>query len=271
MVFVEDGPAIFPLDIDQFNISDEDNSFILRATFKIENSNSNVRDELGVAGTSNERFRVMSNDNTTLVIEAVGSRRLITTHREMEDFLKTVFFSTDDQAPDIVRNLSVVVEEFPIGDAPLSPAYIPIYVRPVNDQPVLNSSRITEAPLTDYLPQESGNSGFNASFLLSLDDVQDIDRLSQESLDFVGVAIIAQEVPQGLGVWQYRTSDDGDWVDLPANLSLCNPFRANPSTRVRFSPSPSTEKQDGVTTIMFQAWDGSSEEDSLCNTTSDGG
>lgn len=272
--FSEDGPAVFPLNSSEFTITDEDNIFILQATLSIVNSASlaaDVADQL--SAPSNEEFQVIAGDGTTtLVIQAIGPRKLVTTHEEFADYLMGVAFTTNDQAPDVVRNLSVVVEEFPLGDAPLSPTYIPIYVIPVNDRPTLLSSQVTEVVLSDYLPQDRQNLGFNASFLLSQDDVADIDRRSSSSEDLIGLAIFGQVVPEGLGVWQYRSDSDSDWMAFPDTLSSCSPLLLDPSKMIRFSPSPSpsTLKEDGDTIIMFQAWDGSS-YNSACSTQLDGG
>lgn len=238
---------------------------MLQANLNIENSDtlpSDVRDQLIASSTGS--FQVSGSGTTTLFVEAVGIRRLVTTHREFADFLRGVAYTTNDQAPDVVRNLSIVVQEFPVGDAALSFTFVPIYVSPVNDQPLLLSSQVTEEQLTDYLPQGVENLGFNASFLLSPSDVQDIDRRSQTSQDFIGLAIVGQDIPICLGVWQYR--DDSGWIDFPLDISQCSPLLVGPSTYIRFSPSPNEAKEDNQTAIVFRAWDGSSDEDSACTT-----
>ena len=270
--YTEDDPEVllFPQDPEQFFITDEDNSFVLRATLTIVNTDSllpGVRDQLNASSTS--RFRVsQSNNNTVLVVEAIGGRMLVTTHEEMAAFLMTISFITDDQAPDVVRNISVLVQEFPLGEAKPAPSFFPVSVLPLNDQPILRSSRVSEAPLEDYLRE---NPGFNASFLLSEEDVRDVDRYSRIDQDFVGLAVIGQEVSGGLGVWQYRASGDAYWSDFPAYISLCSPLRVNPYTRIRFSPAPSLSKEDGEASIRYQAWDGSSDNDTLCSIPQSGG
>ena len=269
MSFVEDGPAIFPLNTSMFSITDEDNSFSIRANLVIENAASlpsDVRDQL--LASSTDAFEASrSGDNTSLQVDAVGYRRLITTHDEFEAYLRGVAFTTDDQAPELVRNLSIVVQEFPIGEAALSFAFIPIVIVPVNDQPVLLSSQTAEEQLEDYLPQDQENAGFNASFLLSPSDVSDIDRRAQSSLDFIGLAIVDQWTmpPLRLGPWQYWREGSG-WTQFPADLSPCLPLLLEPSTRIRFSPAPNQAKEDGNAHITFHAWDGSSSEDSVCST-----
>ncbi len=261
MSFQEDGPAIFPFDTDDFSITDEDNSFIVQATITIENSEStapNVQDQL--MATGNDLFSVTGNGTTSLFIEAVGPTRLITTHSMLVTFLRSVSFTSNDQAASVVRNLSVVAEEFPVGEAARVPTFIPITIISTNDQPMLNSSRISEAVLMDYLPQDRQNLGFNSSFLLSSADVIDVDRETENSLDFIGLAITGVNiVPADLGVWQYRNGDSTiQWMPFPGDLSSCNPHLVNPSMNIRFSPSPSINKADGVTNIEYRAWDGSS-------------
>lgn len=274
MEYIEDGPVVFPLNTTEFSITDDDNSFVLRATLDIENSNSlrpGVQDQLNATAT--EAFSISGSGTTHLIVEAIGPRRLITTHEDFANFLRGVSFSTNDQAPDVVRNFSILVEEFPIGEAPRSPSFIPITVLPVNDQPILipSSNRTSAAVLDDYLPQDIQNLGYNSSFLLSPADVVDIDRESRISQDFIGLAIVSIDVPLDLGMWQYRPRNNSDWIDFPEDLSQCNPFRVDPSTKVRFFPTPSALKSDGMTTIEIHAWDGSSGVDSLCSIPQDGG
>ena len=270
--FNEDGSEIRPLDTDQFFITDEDNSFLLQATLNIENADllpPGVQDQLSISSTA--IFNVSGSGTTSLFIEAIGPNRLITTHPQFVNFLRGVTFRTNDQASNLVRNLSVVVEEFPVGEAVRVPAYIPIRVLPINDQPILLSSQITQDLLVNYLPQETQNLGFNASFLLSPNDVMDVDRLSESARDFLGLAVVdVGVVPPSLGVWQYRANEDSPWRDLPANLSRCSPLLADPATRIRFSPSPSVEGESGMTSLTFHSWDGSS-VDSLCLTPTAGG
>lgn len=251
--FIEDGNPINPLDVSGFSIDDDDNIFLIQAIVTLENSNllySDVSDQL--FAMSNDRFNVTGNGTTQLMIDAIGGRRLITTRPEFVDFLKTVQFTTDDQAPDVVRNLSLVVQEFPLGEAPSSPAYVPIMVKPVNDRPVLQSSQVLETTLDDYL---SANPGFTPSFLLSSDDVIDIDRHSSISNDFIGFAIVSTSQPDSLGVWEYWNKR---WIEFPVYLSDCNPLFISPTERVRFVPLPNSAKEDGVATLEYRAWDGSS-------------
>ena len=181
----------------------------------------------------------------------------MTTHYVFEDFLQTVRFITDDQAPHVVRNLSLVVEEHPLGEAPSRPAVVPIVILPVNDRPILNSIQCSVATLDDYLPI---NPGFYPSFLLSDTDVIDIDRSSPNSQDFVGLAIISAQATSGTGIWQYW---NGTWSDFPA-VSDCYPLLVDPEERVRFVPLPSYAETPGSVygsaALEYRAWDGSSRE-----------
>ena len=256
-IFVEDGELINPFNASDFSITDDDNIFLLRATIRLENNDllpQDVTDQL--LAVSNDRFNVTGSGTTELVIDAIGGRRLITTQQEFVDFLKTVQFTTSDQASDTVRNLSLIVEEFPLGEAPSSPAYVPIRVITVNDRPVLLSSLVTESALDDYL---STNPGFSPSFLLSVSDVFDNDRRSSISNDFVGLAIVSTSQPVSLGVWQYWTVEEMRWIEFPVNLSNCFPLFIRPNERVRFVPLPNQAKEDGAAMFEYRAWDGSSE------------
>jgi hypothetical protein len=255
--FTEDGDIINPFNVSDFSVTDDDNIFLIQAIVTLENNDLlpvDVRDQL--FAISNDRFNVTGNGTSQLVIDAVGGRRLITIQPEFVDFLKTVQFITNDQAPDIVRNLSLVVQEFPLGEAPSSPAYVPIQVIPVNDRPVLQSSQVSGIPLDDYL---STNPGFAPSFLLSDSDVFDIDRRSSISSDFIGLAIVSTSQPESLGVWQYWSDKEMQWMEFPVDLSNCFPLFVRPNERVRFVPQPNPAKEDGVATFDYRAWDGSSE------------
>ena len=255
--FIEDGDPICPLNTSDFSISDDDNVFLFRATVTLENSGQlplDVMDQL--FAMSNDRFNVTGNNTTRLVIDAIGGRRYITTRQEFEEFLRTVQFTTDDQAPDVVRNFSLVVQEFPLGEAPSRPAYVPIRVISVNDRPVLQSSQVSESTLDDYL---STNPGFIPSFLLSDSDVLDIDRRSSISNDSIGLVIVSTSQPESLGVWQYWSEEETRWIEFPVNVSNCIPFFVRPNERVRFMPRPNPAKEDGVATFEYRAWDGNSE------------
>ena len=173
---------------------------------------------------------------------------------------------TDDQAPYIIRNLSVIVEEHPLGEAPSDPAVVPITVVPVNDQPILNSTQRTVASLDDYLPN---NPGFYPSFLLSDTDVMDVDQRSPISQDFIGLAIISTQATSGIGVWQYWNVT---WSDFPT-VSDCYPLFLAQGERVRFLPAPSYDdihgNAYGSAVLRYRAWDGSSQEVVCMNETVD--
>lgn len=216
---------------------------------------------------SNDKFDVTQNSLTELVVEAIGPRRLITFQTEFVDFLTTIGFLTDDQAPFVTRNLSLIVEEFPLGEVPSLSFFLPIEVVPVNDRPIFNSRNediLGEAmiaqSLQDYLPQSTNNPGFNASFVVSESDVTDVDRQSPEAADFIGLAVTSTSALESLGVWQYRNTADTEWIEVPDNISSCTPLLLNPNQNIRFSPSPNRDKLDGVSSVVFRVWDGSSRD-----------
>lgn len=245
-----------------FTVTDDDNTLLIRATLTLEYANPlypDVTDQLFAVST--DHFNVSGNQSTRLVVDA---RQLVTLRSDFVDFLKTVQFATDEQAPDVVRNLSLIVEEFPIGEAPSRPVYVNITVLPVNDRPVLSSSLVSVTALDDYL---LSNQGFMTSFLLSNSNVIDIDRRSSLSLDFIGLAIVSTSHRDSLGVWQYWSEDEMNWVIFPVNISNCYPLFIEPDTRVRFFPAPNEAKEDGVAVLEYRAWDGSSQEFSCSNDT----
>ena len=263
-------------DVD-FRIVNEENAFVLRATIDIRYSESLLS---GVADTLNSTFnsdRFQATFNATipsLVIEVTGPNRLLTTQDQLRDFLRGVTFSTGDQAPDVNRTIVIVVEEFPLGTGTIIPTFIPVNMVPVNDQPILmpsDGTTTTTGILNDYLPQETRNLGFNASFLLTDEDFLDLDRQSRITQDFIGLAIIEMDVQiylqTNLGEWQYYNGSE--WRAIPS-VSSCNPFFVSPSTSIRFSPFPSFDKQNGQASITYLAWDGSS-QDSPCSPPSVGG
>lgn len=255
-MFVEDGPSVFPLDTPSFEISDDDNVFIFRATLTLVSEEpSNVIDQL--LASSNQDFVVTGNGTKQLMIDATS--RFTTEQSQLIAFLRTVAYTSNDQAPYVVRNLSIVVAEFPVEEAPSAPFYLPITIKPVNDKPIYkqSSSALTMTVLDDYLPQEANNRGFNASFLVSDSEVVDIDRVSPLSSDFIGLALTMATAPMYLGAWQYWM--EGAWFLVPDNITSCSPLLLGPDQRLRFSPAPHPGKMDGQANIEFRVWDGSSE------------
>jgi len=249
---------IRPLDSPLFQITDDDNQFLFRASLDLVNQQPpNVIDQL--LATSTDRFDVTGNGSRVLTIQAIGPFATITSQDEFVSMLRTVSFTTDDQAMFITRNLSLVVEEFPLGEAPSNPFFIPINIIGVNDRPVYNrsSSAVSSVLLDDYIPQDTNNAGFNASYLVSDSEVVDVDRRSPESTDFTGLAIVYTLAPDYLGSWQYYS--DGMWQIIPAHLSDCSPLLLDPSQRIRFSPLANFDKLDGNASLSFRVWDGSSE------------
>ena len=210
-----------------------------------------VRDQL--LATGNSQFEVNGSGTSRLSITATGPRRLITTRDEFVDFLKTVSFVSDDQAPYIPRTITVVVQEFPIETSPPSlPAVVPVTVTPVNDRPVIVGIQRLRANLTNYIPVSS-NDGFNVSFLLNEADVMDVDRESPEAPDFIGLAITGY-TGNDSGSWMVW--ENGTWLPL-SSVSDCNPALVSPDGRIRFLPYPDPLKADTQVSIVYRAWDGS--------------
>ena len=256
--YIEDGDPIFPFDIPEFSISDDDNFFLLIATVTIENADeittTNYTDQLYIPAIDPAnlfQFSIDGNGTSRIEITATGALRLFTPRDEFVILLRNVSFVTDDQAPYIVRNLSLIVEEYPLGETgPSLPGLINITVTPINDRPSLVSSQVSQASLDDYLPQDVNNPSFNTSFLLLEKDVEDVDRNVPNPTDFIGLAIVATD-DGGIGTWQYWYN--GSWVAIE-----CSPLLLSPEVRVRFSPAPSVNKLDGDVSITYRAWDGSS-------------
>ena len=259
---------MFPAD---FNILNNENDFVVKATINITYSSHpmpDVQDTLSLTRPS-DRFQVLYDPSgPVLIVEATRTFRFTTTQEQLRDYLTNVTFSTNDQAPDINRTINIVVEELPLGRGPLVSSRIPVRVAPVNDQPVVSpiSDARTTAILTNYL--ETLNLGFNASFLLTEQDVVDNDRQSRVTEDFIGLAIIeAQTSQSSLGEWQYYSSSG--WRTFPS-VSYCDPLYVPPSRRIRLSPFPNFNKESGSASINYLVWDGSS-QDSPCSPSNLGG
>lgn len=257
LTYIEDSPEpLFPLNISTFDITDEDNMFMMQATVAIENSqaisDSGATDRLTVPDSTVDNFVVDGNGNSRVKIIAPGSLGLSTLRSDFIEYLRQLTFETDDQSPYIIRNLTVTVQEFP--NIISEPTSFFIEVTPVNDRPVLLQTRTSGSTLDDYLPQETNNPGFNSSFLLLEADVDDIDRNSPIAQDFIGLAIVSME-NNGLGVWEYWAGDQ--WMVSPA-VNDCSPLFVTPYQRIRLLPAPSQDKIDGNAWFTYRVWDGSS-------------
>ena len=252
MSYVEDGPPVLPLNTAGLSITDEETVQLRRAILTIENTDTAANDQLYASLSST--FVLTGNGTTELIIDPSPGREFLTTQDQFEEYLRTVWFVTDDQAPYIVRNLTLVVGKVPNALVTSSPAVIPISVIGVNDRPVLLSSQMSEAALDNYIPQEVNNLGFSPSDLLSETDVMDVDRNSPITRDIIGLAITGY-INGGVGRWQYWYKES--WVDFPpSSVSDCSPLLINITTRVRFRPIPNFSKEDGNASIVYRAWDG---------------
>ncbi len=258
VVFIEDGLPVYPLDTPLFEIFDDDNVFLFQAMLTLINEQpSNVTDQL--FATSTDRFEVIGNGTRQMLIRAIGPSHFTTFQSQLIEFLRTVGYTTDDQAPYVSRNLSIVVAEFPVDEAPSAPFYLPITITPVNDRPVYtqSSSALTMITIDNYLPQETNSPGMNASFFISDNEVVDIDRVSPISDDFIGLALTMAMAPAYLGSWQYWVG--GEWRNVRSDLTSCSPLFLRPEQRLRFLPAPNVEKMNGDVRIEYRVWDGSSD------------
>ena len=250
--YIEDSLSILPLDSANLSISDDDNIFLYVARLAIQNAGlpNGVVDRLTASASTT--FSVEGSGSTQLTITAAGPTQFFTFQADFVTFLRTVAFDTNDQAPFVVRNLTVVVQEFPIQASPPSlPAVVPIIIVPVNDRPAIVSIQQSQTALNNYIP-ESQNTGFSPAFLLGEADVQDIDRSSPDAPDIIGLALTAT-TNGGLGEWMYWYN--GSWVTLPP-VSECSPWLVLDGDRLRFSPSASPNKVGGEASIVYRAWDG---------------
>ena len=209
-----------------------------------------VNDQL--LATGNDRFNVAGSGSTQLIITAIGPREFYTLQEEFVDFLKTVLFLTDDQAAATDHRVELVVQEYPLESTqPSSPVVIEVMITPTNDRPVILSTQRSHANLTDYIP-ESNNRGFPPSFLIDETNIEDIDLISPV---FIGLAITGYTDADS-GSWMVWVNDI--WTSL-ANVSECVPQLVSPNGRIRFVPSPNPSKTDTLVSLVYRAWDGSSE------------
>ena len=209
-----------------------------------------VNDQLFAAG--NDRFSVVGSGTTQLTITAIGPRQYFTLKEDFVEFLQTVSFVTDDQAASDGHRIEIVVQEHPLeATLPSHPALIQVGISPVNDRPVILSTLRSRANLTGYLP-ESINRGFSPSFLIDETNVDDIDLVSPS---FIGFAITSY-TDGASGNWMLWIN--GTWSPL-VQVSECLPQLVPPDGRIRFAPSPNPSKADVEVSLVYRAWDGSSE------------
>ena len=209
-----------------------------------------VNDQL--IATGNDMFSVTGSGSTQLIITAIGPRQFYTLQEEFVDFLKTVQFVTDDQAAASDHSVELVVQEYPLESTqPSSPIIIKIVITPINDRPVILSTQRSHTNLTNYIPM-SINIGFSPSFLIDETNVEDIDLISPA---FIGLAITGY-TDNDSGSWMAWVNDA--WISL-ANVSECLPQLVPPDGRIRFVPSPNPNKRDTQASLIYRAWDGSSD------------
>ena len=238
-------------------ISDEDNFLLYQAQIFISNTPNQYgfSDFLYLPADFLDSFVITGNGTNS--ITATG-KSLLLEHPIFIDLLANISFATDDQATDITRNLTFTVEENPLGDTgPSDPVIVPIYIKQLNDKPVLTDSPfVVNTILDDYLPADTKNPGFLPSYFLNSSNVNDPDSIYPPNPDFIGLAIY--QVDNGsLGSWQYWWN--GTWSNI-TNISSCSPLFITNSQRVRFLPDPNIDKIDGNASFDYRVWDGTSKD-----------
>ena len=245
------------------SIMDSDNSRLRKAMIYISNTPTefgSITDSLriGPGFTDRSLFRSISGEATnSFSVET----RVPQLHSVFTSLLSNILFETNDQATDITRNLTLVVQEF--DNDPSLPAVIPILIEQLNDRPVfISEPLVTGATLDDYIPN---NEGFDPAYLLDDSVISDPDSAYPPNPDFIGLAIFnysSNAVIAGgfssseeIGVWQYW--ENGSWVNFMP-VSECSPLFIFEAQRIRFKPSPRMEKEDGLANISYWVWDGTS-------------
>ena len=236
-------------------ISDEDNFLLYQARIFIPNTPNQYgfSDFLYLPSDFLDSFDITGNG--TNFITATG-KSLLLEHPIFIELLTNISFATDDQATDITRNLTFTVEENPLGDTgPSIATVVPIYIKQLNDKPVLTGSHfVVNTTLDDYLPADSKNPGFLPSYLLNSSNVNDPDSIYPPNPDFIGLAIY-QANNGSLGSWQYWWN--GTWSNI-TDISSCSPLFITDSQRVRFLPDPNIDKINGHVSFDYRVWDGTS-------------
>ena len=254
--FTEDdsSPINVATDSVQIDISDEDNIFLYQARFNVTNTPSQY-------GSIIDTLFLPVNDQFTITGSGVGNGIITATaktlsvyHETFVELIKSLQFRTNDKSTNITREISVVVEEYPLGEAgPSAPVMIPVRIIQKNDRPVLDGPPlITQDTLQDFLPSEIVNNGFLPSHLIDATVVSDIDSAFPPNPDIIGLAIFALD-DGGIGHWQYWW--EGDWVDA-VNVSRCAPLFLRDDQRIRFLPQ--TTQDGGLVSFNYSVWDGTS-------------
>ena len=251
--YTEDEGAI-PVTNTTFQITDEDNNYLYKAKIYIANTPTQygVNDFLYIL--PHPDFVIVGNGTNSIT---ATSESLITTHSVFQELLKNVSFETDDQSTDITRNLTITVEEFPLGETgPSAPVIIPIIINQLNDRPVFKVPLRTNVTLDNYLPLISNNPGFYPSFLANSSVVSDPDSNYPPNPDFIGLIIYNISIDSSLvGNWQYWSN--GTWINI-STVDICDPVFITPAQRIRFLPGPNFYQLSGKASFKYHIWDGTS-------------
>ena len=251
--YVEDSGIALILNTD-IMISDEDNTYLCEARFEILDTpvDYNYSDSLYILDNFTGTFNIIGNGTSSIVASGIST---LIQHSFFEALIRSVGFQTTDQATNLTRQVSFTVEEHPLGDTgPSDPVNVSVLIVQVNDRPVLQDTPfITNDSLDDYLPSER-NTGFFPSYLVNSSIVNDPDTVFPSNPDFIGLAIHSINNNE-LGYWQDWWY--GYWVNI-YNVSECNPLFISENQRIRFLPTPSSNKQDGSASFYYRVWDGTS-------------
>ena len=247
--YVEDGASVAFLNITEFEVVAGDTDFFHSAVLTVTNPKMNL-DSLTFPDTSVLVDITLLGQNTyslTFTADKIGDILL----SDVQDWLKMVVFSSGDQAPDYVRNISVVVKDSPLKRQ--SPTlYVSLRIKAVNDRPVISGTPLlSNVTLENYLPQSTNNPGYRVDDIINGSAVSDVDLT-----DPVFIAIFNASLTDGLlGKGEYRKN--GDWVEFPP-LSDCNPLLLVSTDRIRFKPIENFNKASGTASVKYRVWDNTS-------------
>ena len=260
--FVEDSSYTSISDSADIYIVDEDSVFLYQARIEILNTPSEygtVIDMISLPVTLVDKFTIDGNGTSSII--ATG-KSLNLRHDDFIQLIKGIQFQTDDQATNITRQISVVVEEFPLNEpGPSIPILIPVNMLQLNDRPIFITALVHEEILDNFIPPETANPGFFPSYLVNESVVNDPDSLFPFNPDIIGLYIFYVNNAE-IGNWQYFSNGE-KWINL-SNVSDCEPLLLKNNERIRFLPSNDIISQSGATPFFnYSVWDGTSTD--ICN------
>ena len=261
--FTEDSAFTYIAETANISITDEDSVFLYQARVEVENTPTEygpIVDSIIFPNSSSEQFLIEGNGTGNLIATA---KSFTLRHNDFINLIKSIRFMTDDQATNVTRNVSVVVEEYPLDESGASsPARIPVNIIQKNDRPVFGSPLISEDELVNFLPAEIANPGFFPSYLATPSNVFDADSAFPLNPDIIGLSIHSVS-DSGIGVWQYKPVTSSSWHDIHS-VSHCMPQFLGDKERIRFLPSSGITMETTSTVYFnYSVWDGTSTD--TCN------